>query len=62
MPISNSADLDLYTDASWVGFGGYCKRAWFQGRRDQSSALFCEGELSIAYKEWYPIVITSVLW
>ncbi len=35
---------------------------WFQGRWNATAAQFGDGELSIAYKELYPIVVASILW
>ncbi len=59
---TSTADLNLYTDASGLGYGGYCKGMWFQGKWNEYSAQFGEGEHSIAYKELYPIVVASILW
>ena len=59
---TTSTDLNLYTDASGFGYGGYCRGLWFQGRWNATAAQFGDGELSIAYKELLPIVIASILW
>ena len=55
-----AADLQLYTDASGeIGFGGFLSGSWFQDRWPE--IVLREGR-SIAWKEFFPIVVAVVLW
>ena len=56
----DNADIQLFTDASGsVGFGGYFRGSWFQGRwPDQVT----EASHSIAWMEFFPIVAAVELW
>ncbi len=50
--------MQLFTDASGgIGFGGYFKGRWFQGKWPDSKK-----ERSIAWLEFFPIVVSVVLW
>ena len=50
-------DVEVFSDASGsVGFGAFCGREWFNGRW-----LACQNDLSIAYKELFPVVIAADL-
>ncbi len=52
-------DLQLFTDAcKSVGFGGYLRGKWFQGRWPEEIAK----SRSIAWMEFFPIVVAIVLW
>ncbi len=52
-------DLELYTDASGeIGFGGYFKGKWFQGRWPSEEY----SRYSIAWLEFFPIVVAVVIW
>lgn len=57
--------LQLYTDASGtIGYGGYFKGQWFAqpwppSLKDVTSN---SDEISIAFKELYPIVVACMLW
>ncbi|VDI39408.1 Hypothetical predicted protein [Mytilus galloprovincialis] len=60
-----SDDLCLYTDASGsIGFGGYYKGLWFAESWPSmfSNLVVDEKEVSIAFRELYPIVVSAVLW
>ena len=57
--IINSADLQLYTDATPTGFGGFFQNKWFQGTFPSEVQ---QEELSMAFCELYPIVMACVLW
>ena len=51
-------DLQLFTDAcKSIGFGGYFRGMWFQGKWPPA----CR-RLSIAWLEFFPIVVAVVLW
>ena len=51
-------DIELYTDASGTGFGGYFAGKWFQGRwpGDLGSSR------SIAWLEFFPILVAVYVW
>ncbi len=52
------SDVQFFTDASGgIGFGGYYRGQWFQGRWPEQ-----EKERSIAWLEFFPIVVSVVLW
>ncbi len=52
-------DLQLYTDAcKSIGFGGFFNGSWFQGKWPAHMAA----NRSIAWMEFFPIVIAIVLW
>ena len=58
--IVRAADFDLHTDtSSTIGFGGYFRNKWFQGKWPK---LVIDVSFSMAYIELYPIVIAAVLW
>lgn len=52
-----SASLDLFTDASNSGFGGYLNKQWFAGLWPDSWKGF-----HITVKEMFPIVLVCELW
>ena len=54
---STSPDLDLFTDASDVGFGGYYARQWFLGR--WPAELLDE---PIMVRELIPIALACAVW
>ena len=56
-------DLHLYTDASsTIGFGGYYQGQWFYGAWPEKVLSAVSDDLSIAFKELYPIVVAAILW
>lgn len=62
---TTSADaLELYTDASGsLGFGGYFRGQWFYGAWPEELVNnLSTDNLSIAFKELYPIVVAAMLW
>ncbi|XP_069133242.1 uncharacterized protein [Argopecten irradians] len=63
--ITKSEDIQLYTDASGsVGYGGYMQGQWFaEAWPDAIKEHICSGEeISIAFKELYPIVVAAMIW
>ena len=53
-----SPDLELFTDSSGcTGFGAYLQGEWFNGGWSAEQA-----NLSIQYKELYPIVLSACVW
>lgn len=60
---TQTTDMELYTDSSGIGFGGYFKGQWFSSAWPSNiKARFLEHDLSIAFLELYPIVIAAILW
>ncbi|XP_077868641.1 uncharacterized protein LOC144359359, partial [Saccoglossus kowalevskii] len=57
-----ASDMQLFTDASGIGHGGYFRGHWFNERWQHGLTLDSDPALSIAFQELYPIVVASVLW
>ena len=57
-----SADMELYTDASLVGFGAIFRQQWFSSAWPKEIPSVEDGDLSMAFRELYPIVAAAVLW
>lgn len=55
-------DIELYTDASLVGFGGIFKTQWFYSTWPECIPSVHNDDLSMAFRELYPIVAAAVLW
>ena len=61
--VKPSPDLELYTVASGsVGFGGYFRGQWFQGRWPSHMQLHRERGMSIEWQELFPIVVACAIW
>ena len=61
--VTRSPDMDLYTDASGtIGFGGYFKGKWFQGRWPTHMQLNKERGITIEWQEPFPIVVACAIW
>ena len=61
--VTPAPDLELYTDASGsVGFGGYFRGRWFQGRWPPHMQLHRERGISIEWQELFPIVVACAIW
>ncbi len=59
--ITLDTDMELFTDASsTLGFGGYFAGKWFAAAWPEEVQSI--PNLSMAYREFYPIVITALLW
>lgn len=55
--------IELYTDASGIGHGGYFQGQWFASAWPLDiKNKYDENTLSIAFLELYPIVVASMLW
>lgn len=54
---TRSPDMNLFTDASDAGFGGYCDGLWFSGRWSSQLA-----EEPIMVRELFPIAAASAIW
>ena len=60
---TNAYDMELFTDASLVGFGAYFQNEWFSIEWPVRLPSIHEGDLSLASCELYPIVAaTVVIW
>jgi hypothetical protein len=59
---TNSFHMELFTDASSIGFGGYFQGAWFYGTWPDNLESRLDSDFSIAFKELYPIVIAALLY
>lgn len=57
-----SHDMELYTDASLIGHGGYFQGHWFCANWPHSLIKELEGCDSMAFRELYPIVVAALLW
>ena len=61
--ITPSPNLQLYTDASGsIGFGGYFRGQWFQGRWPPHMQLHRERGTSIEWQELFPTVVARAIW
>ena len=61
--ITTAADMELYTDASsTLGFGGFFQGSWFYDKWPADLPVEYDHELSMAFRELYPIVIAAMLW
>ena len=57
-----ASDMTLYTDASLLGFGGVFKNRWFYSFWPMKIPSVDGEDLSMAFRELYPIVVAAVLW
>ena len=55
-------DMELFTDASLVGFGAYFQNQWFCSEWPDCLLSIQESDLSMAFRELYPIVAAAVVW
>lgn len=56
-------DIELYTDsASNYGYGAYYQGKWFSGSWPQELSAVLDSNMSMAFRELYPIVVATVLW
>ena len=61
--VTKATDIVLYTDAAAsVGFGGFFQDRWFQERWAPEFMLKDNTQLSMAFLELYPIVVSAILW
>ena len=58
-----TVDFTLYTDAAaTVGYGGFFRNRWFQGRWPAELMLKDNEQVSVACLKLYPIVVSAILW
>jgi hypothetical protein len=62
--VTPAPDMELYTDASRLGFSGYYQGQWFASHWPDSLSITCNQEagISMTFCELYPIVISAILW
>ena len=61
--VTKAADYALYTDASaTMGYGGFFQNRWFQAGWPPELMLKDNKQLSMAFLELYPIVVSAMLW
>ena len=61
--ITLASDMELYTDAaSNFGFGGYYRGKYFSGAWPPQLPKLLDSEMSMAFRELYPIVVACLLW
>ena len=59
---TNAYDMELFTDASLVGFGAFFQNKWFCAKWPASLPSVQDDDLSMAFCELYPIVAAAVVW
>ena len=57
-----SSDMELFTDASLIGFGGIFKTQWFCSVWPECIPSVDDDDLSMAFRELYPIVAAALIW
>ena len=57
-----SLDMELFTDASLIGFGGIFKTQWFCSVWPECIPSVDDDDLSMAFRELYPIVAAALIW
>ncbi|XP_021362995.1 uncharacterized protein LOC110456530 [Mizuhopecten yessoensis] len=61
--VVTSDEMCLYTDASGtLGYGCYFQGLWFAEPTDLHNPYASSSDLSIAFKELYPIVVAAMIW
>ena len=60
--LTHSNDMELYTDASLIGVGGLFKNQWFYSAWPAEIPSVDGDDLSMAFRELYPIVAAAVIW
>lgn len=61
--ITLASDIELYTDAaSNFGFGGFFQGKWFSSTWPSELSTSLDSDMSMAFRELYPIVVASLLW
>ena len=59
--ITNAHDLELFTDASLIGFGAFFQNQWFCEKWPDVLPSIKESDLSMAFRELYPIVAAAIV-
>ena len=62
LEVIKAVDFTLYTyAAATVGYGGFFRNRWFQGRWPPELMLKDNEQLSMAFSNLYPIVVSAIL-
>ena len=57
-----STEMQLFTDLSLVGFGRIFQNQWFCTEWPPQLPSIKDGDLSMAFRELYPIVAAAIIW
>ena len=57
-----STEMQLFTDSSLVGFGGIFQNQWFCSEWPPQLPSVKDDDLSMAFRELYPIVAAATIW
>ncbi|MES9994401.1 MAG: reverse transcriptase domain-containing protein [Candidatus Thiodiazotropha sp.] len=60
--VTLAADMQLYTDSSGTAFAGFYEGKWFAERWPAAMPKLGSKDMSIAYLELVPIVVSALLW
>ena len=55
-------DMKMFSDASLIGFGAIFGTQWFCSAWPNQLPALSDGDLSMAFRELYPIVAAAVVW
>jgi hypothetical protein len=55
-------DMQLFTDASRFGYGGFFQGKWFAARWPDSLQIVFNIDISMTFCELYPIVVAAIVW
>ena len=58
---TNAYDMELFTDASLIGFGAFFQNQWFCSEWPASIPSVQDDDLLMAFRELYPIVAAAVV-
>lgn len=59
--VTLASDMHLHTDASLIGFGGIFGNQWFCSEWPKQLPAVSSGDLSMAFRELYPIVAVAII-
>jgi hypothetical protein len=55
-------DMELFTDASRIGYAGYFQGRWFSAKWPDSLRLIWNKDVSMTFCELYPIIVSAIVW
>jgi hypothetical protein len=55
-------DMELYTDASRMGYAGFYQGHWFADKWPDTLTLVWNIDVSMTFCELYPIVVAAIVW
>ena len=59
---TTTSEMQLFTDASLIGFGGIFQNQWFCSEWPPELPSIKDGDLSMAFRELYSIVAAALIW